>query len=175
MKKNVLFAVLLSLLSNAAFTQKTPLCKVYAYSQAVLPGTKPPVSISEGGIEIKHAAEQKMNYYLYVELKKNSSVKIISMWLNGKSYSFNTEPVNNTPVELKSDDPSANVITLVPATVNTVVLLSPGKENIPAKKPAAWLKKPVSASELVLVYQWKGKLWYAAVSKITALKPAAAI
>jgi hypothetical protein len=64
-------------------------------------------------------------------------------------------------------------IVLVPATTNKIVLLSPGSKL--SNKPSVWLKKIMAKADLVITYQWKGKIWYYPVSKIKVLEVIAGV
>lgn len=159
------------------FAQKPPLIKVYAYSQAVMQGTKPTTTVDETGKEIKVLPKNKMSYFFYAEQKRSTVINIISVWIKDKNYGVKTSVVLQTPVEMKNEDPAyANkTITLVPKSSNKILLITPGSEKLPSKKPPLYLRKAVTSSELVIVYEWKGRFWYSEVKKIKELKPLAAV
>lgn len=173
MKQKILLSILFLSTCFGVFAQKPPIVKVYAYSQAVLQGIKPTNTVDESGKEIKRLSENKLSYFFYVEQKKSTVIKILSVWVKGKNYSVKTDTVLQTPVVMNS---SANdIITLVPKSSNKILWVTPGKENMRAKKPGADLKKLINLSELVIVYLWKGKIYYSSVKKIKELKPFAAV
>ena len=174
MKQKLLFTILLFSISTGVFAQNNPIIKVYAYSQAVLQGAKPSDDIEEGGKEIKAVADKKLNYFFYAEQKKSTVITIVSVWIKGKNYSAKASLVSKTPVVLKSDDPSGNT-ELVPKSTNKIILITPGGEKISTQKPSASIGKPISASELIIVYKWKGKTYYSEVKKIKELKTVAAV
>ena len=175
MKQKIFLLFLLFCTDTLLFAQKPPVIKVYAYSQAILPGTRRVNTVDESGKEIKGSSERKISYFIYVEQKRSTVINIISVWINGKNYTANTDTVSQTPIETRTGDPANTVVTLVPKSFNTILLITPGSEKLPVKKPASYLKKSIASSELVIVYEWKGKFWYSEVKKIKELKPLAAV
>ena len=175
MIQKIFLSLLFLCAGSLLFAQKPPVIKVYAYSQAILPGTRRVNTVDESGKEIKEVAERKISYSIYVEQKRSTVIKIISVWINGKSYTAKTDTVSQTPVETKTGDPANTTVTLVPKSFNTILLITPGSEKLPIKQPSSYLKKAVASSELVIIYEWKGKFWYSKVKKIKELKPLAAV
>ena len=173
MKKQLLSTILFFSLSGV-LAQNTPIIKVYAYSQAVLQGAKPSGAIEEGGKEIKVVADKRLNYFFYAEQKKSTVITIVSIWIKGKNYSAKASLVSNTPVVLKSDDPSGST-ELVPKSANKIILITPGGEKMTTQKPSISIGRSISTSELIIVYKSKGKTYYSEVKKIKELKTVAAV
>ena len=175
MKQKLFFTILFSCIYAGLLAQKLPIIKVYAYSQAVLQGAKPGNNVEEGGKEIKTVPEKKLNYLFYAEQKKSTVINIISVWIKGKNYSTRASLVAKTPVEMRSDDPASGSTTLVPKSLNKIILITPSGQKITKQKPSPYLSKAIRSSELIIVYKWNGKIYYSEVKKIKELKSVAAV
>jgi hypothetical protein len=173
MKQKLFFTVTLLALSLIVFGQKQPILKVFAYSQASLKGVRPGGGVEEGGTEIKQVPAQHINYYFYIEYASKKKFFVSALWINRKSFQIKADTIRQTPVEIISTGKSKKTV-LVPATKNKILLLIPGAEKNSVTKLSASLKKLVSKNEMVIVYEWKGKIYYYAISKIKLLEPVAA-
>ncbi|MFI5133003.1 MAG: hypothetical protein ACHQEB_01640 [Chitinophagales bacterium] len=157
--------------------QKTPIINLYAFSQQVLPGMRQSSIAQENGGEIKQAPVEKINYFFYAEQTRSSKVIINAIWVKGKKYAAKTDSISKTPVEITIIDSTSKPekITLVPASVNKILLIIPAGSPETAAQPSGSLKKLVKKSELVVVYQWKGEIYYSTVQKIKKLGPFASV
>lgn len=173
MKQVFLLAFLTLLTGFRIVAQKNPVINLYAFSQQVLPGIRTGTILQENGNTIKKTPVEKINYFFYAELDKSSNIEITTIWIKGKEYTAKTEIISKTPVEITINDGNLQPekITLVPASINKVVLIIPGEASRNNKKPSFKLKKLISSSELVVACQWKGKIYYAMTQKIKSLKP----
>ena len=136
--------------------------KIHAYRQATVPGIPP-----AGNAERKPT----YNYWIYVE--NSEKISVADIWISGKRFSVQTEPVTKTPVIKHNYDGSSGVDTviLVPESRYNVMLVYPsGKikdSSIGSKYVSGLLKK----SELVIGYFWKGKKYFAPVKAFISLEP----
>lgn len=179
MKKTALFftvfcGMTFSLLSQA----KTPVIKIYAYAQSVIPGVNPNrKAIDESGNEIKVKPKARLNYLVYIEQKKSATVQPINIWMKDKRYSLTYEEVKETPVELASSNLMSDKkkTVLVPKTKNKVLKLTITGVIEDKGKPSAALKKLIDKNGLVISYIWKGKKYYTELKNIKILEPLAAM
>ncbi len=173
MKQKFLFTVLAIIAGLLVLAQKAPVLKVYAYSQVVLPGARKSNAVEENGAEVKQATVKKINYFFYAEQKKLATIKVMAVWMQGKKYTAKTDSVSKTPVEIATGDASAESKEIIPAPAsrNKFLLVIPDQAATTGLKPSGSLKKMIKESELVLIYQWKGKTWYFQVKKIKELEP----
>jgi hypothetical protein len=173
MKQKILFIILAIGAGFIVPAQKAPILKVYAYSQVVLPGARKNNAVEENGTEIKQEAVKKINYFFYAEQKKSAIIKVTAIWIQGEKYTAKTEGKLIIPVEIASAE--TKKIILMPASENKFILILPGEAATKGLKPSGALKKMIKESELVVAYQWKGKLWYFQVKKIKEIEPVAAV
>ncbi len=177
MKGKIIFTLLAISTGIFAAAQKFPIVKVYAYSQVVLPGARKTNAIDENGNVITRPTIKKVNYYFYAELKKRKTIKVVAIWLQGKKYNARINIVSKTPVEIATGDAfsQSKKIILSPASGNLFLLITPGEAVVPELKTSGALQKMINNSELVVVYQWKGKLKYFTVKKINEIEPLATV
>lgn len=157
--------------------QKTPVVKMYAFIQHVLPGAKKNIIVDESGKTIEPATSQKMNYYFYAEKKKSEVIKITGIWMYGEKYNAQVDKGIPAPVELFesiSSNQSGKTV-LTPAEGNEFLQVLPLSIISKNKKIPSYLKKLIRQNELVLIYLWKGKTWYLPVKKIKSLQPVASV
>lgn len=156
-----------------AFSQ--PKVKLTAYAQSVTPGIIPRGITDENtGKELPIKPFHGINYFIYLSLKKSSSVAPTQIWINGQAYKVGQSLKMSTPVtQVNENIPSQpKTIVLVPATSDAVYQLSLGEKLENAPKTAN-LKKMVDKNSLVVVYRWKNKNYYVGVKEFKILEPVA--
>jgi hypothetical protein len=175
MKKIFLPAFLF--IAICGWTQSAAVINVYAYSQSVTPGTIPTVLIGEDGKQEEVKPVERVNYLLYAVQSRKTSVTFTTVWIKGKAYPVTTDSVSPTPlqIDVPGKETYKETITLVPATKHKVWAINPGTQLSVSPVASATLKKLIKKSELVLVYKWKGKLYYYSVGKINKLQPALSV
>ena len=160
------------------FAEKTPVIKIYAYSQVISQGKNPGQGIiNENGTEEKEKVKPGIHYLIYLEQARTDIVIPEHIWIHGKGYSIESILITDTPVELENqavyNGSKKNM--LVPETSNKVLqLVQTGIYKEPGKRQLT-LKKLISASDLVVSYFWKGKMYYKGIKKIKMLEPIAAV
>lgn len=166
MKQKILFTGFFLTTMIFSVAQKHPLINVYAYAQATLSGTKPRTSSGENGNQITLASRENVNYFFYAEHSAQEKFSVTSLWIKGTAYGAKADSILKTPIEITGND--FKKITLVPATVNNVLILSPGSQvNL---KRGCRLRKMLKKADLVITYIYNGKTRYYAVSKIKDLE-----
>ncbi len=172
-KKLLLLISFTIILLSPAFGQ---LKKVYAYKQASLPGIQPRVTTEEGGGN-KQRAERKetFNYWFYISFSKKEKITVTGLWISGKRFTVKSEPITELPVKkINYTAASANdTITMVPFTRNAVMLTYPSGMANDTTPVSKYLLNLVNHNELVIVYFWKGKKYYAVKKMISTLAPEA--
>lgn len=145
--------------------------KLYAYARPVAGGVPPKISTQENNLQTYADAKAKYNYLIYLEGPAQPRIYPVEMWLHGEKKGVRTTLVTTTPVEIKTGDiPGySKTITLVPKTANSVYQLDLGM-SVPGKEMAAARAK-ARTNELVVVYKYAGKFYYAAEKKIKVLEP----
>jgi hypothetical protein len=171
------FSAILLLVAIKAWSQTTALTNVYAYSQPVIPGTMPSVLIGENGKQEEVKPAERVNYLLYAVQRRSTSISFITVWINGKAYPIKADSVSVIPLQMDvpGKETYKETVTLVPETKHKVWVISPGSMIAAPARPSATLQKLIKKSELVVVYKWKGKLYYHAVRKINKLPPALSV
>ena len=179
MKKSTLFFTAYTIISLSLLSQtKTPVIKIYAYAQSVVPGVNPnSKAIDESGTEIKVKPRSRVNYLIYLEQRKSASIQPVNIWMKDKMYIIKYEEVNETPVELSSSNllKDKKKMELVPKTENEILKLTITGEVHDKGKSSSTLQKLISKNDLVISYSWKGKTYYAALKNIKMLEPLAAM
>lgn len=162
--KNSFLAVFL-LLGQAMPAQ--PVVKVYAYSQVITPGIVRQRDIPvENGSAPASKASAATHYYIYAVVSPAVSLQPRQVWIQGQWYTIGGSTIEKTPVQIEVPAPRV----LVPATRQKVIQVEPGDSLPVIKKPSSALVKMMKQSELIFSYQWKGKLYYTPVTKITVLE-----
>lgn len=138
--------------------QTRPLKKLYAYSQASLPGKK-----SNYPIKVKET------YRLFVTVAPKEKIAITGIWLKNYYYSCATKIIAVKQVILNNSNYEKKV--LVAKTSNTVIEILLTKQINPAPRPGSALGSLLQSNEVVLVYTWKGKEYFSTLKKITMLEP----
>jgi hypothetical protein len=173
MKLKIIFPALVVLLfiSTMAVAQgKYPVAKVYAYSQQEMSGVNRKLMDKDG--KVIRSRNNATSYFLYLESYTGKKITIESVWIGGKSYSFEMEKTI-TPVilsrSLKSPgSPAAD--TLVASTANDVFIIRSGitPANVAAGKTINRLKKK---NAVLFVYSYEGKKYYLGVKAFKQLQP----
>ena len=173
--KYKLFTFGFILLSVCSWSQQTAISKVYAYAQETSGGMRPQTTIHEDGKEQMLSKAAKRNYIIYAEQLKSTQISFVTLWIDGKAYNLKADIVV-TPVEMMTGEGNkAEKIILAPATNNKTWSISPGALIAKPSKPSSTLQKLIDKNELVIVYRWKGKLYYSPIRKIKKLDPAVAV
>lgn len=148
--------------------------KVHAYKQPMLRGSSP-VAISDEVLKEQPKQQEmklSMSYLIYVE-SAAADFQVKEIWINKEGFSAATEPVEKTPVILKSGivlDGGAD--TLVKQTNAKVLLIKPVAGSQVAAPDAA-LQKKIAGNELVVHCIINGKHQYYTVAAIKKLPPLA--
>jgi hypothetical protein len=179
MKKIVLFFTVFTGISFSLLSQsKTPVIKIYAYAQSVVPGVNPnSKAIDESGKEIKVNPKSRLNYLIYIEQKKSTTIQPANIWIKDQCYSLAYEEVKQTPVELSGSNLMSDKkkIELVPKTENKILKLILTGVMEDKGKHSTTLKKLMAKNKVVIGYNWKGKMYYATLKNIKMLEPLAAM
>ncbi|MBS1620143.1 MAG: hypothetical protein JSS80_00780 [Bacteroidetes bacterium] len=177
MKTYLRLLLLFLITGQFASAQYTPVTRIYAFSQSVLPGQIKKVIPGENGKNIEVSGQQKTNYLFYADKKESETIKIIGIWMFGKKYHVKYDKVATTPVELSDENNSdgSSKITISPDAGNELIQILPGEVISKESRLPAFLKKMLQQSELILIYAWNGKTWYMPVKKIKTLQPAVSV
>jgi hypothetical protein len=163
--KTLLFVFFAFLLGNNAFSQ--PVVKVYAFEQDVIPGNIPVVT-DENGNAVKKDWIRK-EYRIFLSFRNSYKIAPAKIFIKGKAFDIGSANTVSSPVQF-TNIPDQKKITLVAKTSNKIVELEKGNEA--AKKTyTATLKKLIDKNDVVIVYTWKGKNYYASVKELRKLEP----
>lgn len=162
MKKQTFFLLVLMGFSFEIKAQTRPLKKIYAYSQASLPGKKSdyPVKVNE-------------TYRLFITVAPKEAIAVTGIWLKNNYYSCTTKNIASKQVVHGNTNYEKKI--LVAKTSNTVLEILLMKKMDPAPRPGTALGLLLKSNEVVLVYIWKGKQYFSALKKIIVLEPFAAM
>ncbi len=145
-----------------------PAVKVYGYSQVFVPGMIPQDDIpGENGGKSPKKSYVVTNYYLFMAASPAAIIQPREIWLDGKGFKAISQQIVKTPV--RSDYPEKK--TLVASTKLKVTQLAMGDSLSTSSKPTQTLRKLTAGNQLVIVYSWKGRKYYAVVKKLTVLNP----
>lgn len=155
------------------FSQSSsPVKKLHAYKQANLPGILPRLPGDENN---KQRSERKetYNYYLYIEVAKKENISVSAVYISGKKVKIKTDTIIMLPVAklINTEATIPDTVTLVKATKNRVVMITPYGEITSTAAINAFHKKLIRENELVVFYRWKGKTYFNLVKKMTTLAP----
>ncbi len=140
------------------FGQTTPVKKVYAYSQQIIPGKKPSKEI-----------KLKEHYRVFIVSDTKQIIQINGIWIKQNYYRFTVSGKLKTPVQMNGAEEQHKI--LVPKTTNRVVELILTGLYEPSPRPGATLSKLLITNEVVIAYQWKGKEYFAPAKTIKELSP----
>ncbi len=170
MKKNLLFFIAF-ILSLNLFSQ--PVIKVFAFEQESLPGTIPAGVRDENGNPVKKAATKK-NYFIFLSFKKTYNITPSQIFIRGKTFTIQTTEIRTTPIEHTNynipNKPEKTI--LVPQTNNKVFELKINEATTQGKKTVS-VQKLTDKNEIVIVYLWKSKKYFATLKKLKKLEPIA--
>lgn len=163
--KGSLLAVFI-LTSIFCFSQ--PSVKVYGYSQNFVPGMVKQNDVpDENGGQPAASPRVHTNFYIYISTASTVSISPAAIWIAGKWDTITGLQVVKTPVI--NEVPAKKQ--LVAATTKIVRQVSIGDT---LRKPiilSSGLRKKINENELVIIYIWKGKKYYAALKKLVVLDP----
>ncbi|HJW18009.1 MAG TPA: hypothetical protein VJ499_12845 [Flavisolibacter sp.] len=171
MKYFLILMVLTVLFSAKLFAQSRSDVKLYAYARAVTGGVMPKISTQENGSQTMIKPKTKYSYLFYLEGPKKLRIYPVELWVKGERLGVKSTAVNSTPVEISIGElpQYAKTTTLVPKTNNKVIKLDPAiavnGKNFPKAKAKA------ETNEVVLVYKYGGKFYYAVQDKIKLIDP----
>jgi len=151
-----------------------PAVKTYAFEQQSIPGNIPAGVTDENGNPINTSkAGHSTSFYIYLSHSNKSIITPVSLWINGRSYSFQTEHIKNTPVtKVNPNIPErATTTVLVPKTSNKVTRLLILNTSDKLSNTSSTEKKMLNTSSVVISYKWKGKIYYATAKELKRLEP----
>jgi hypothetical protein len=158
-------AIFFTLLVHPVFSQ--PVIKLYGYSQEIYYGIVPQRDIpSEDGEVTPKRANSTINFYLYVAVNASTKITPLKIFIKDQWYEASNSKQVKTPVTIEM--PSRK--TLVAGTKMKVLQFQKA-DSVTVSKPSSSLKKMMKGSEMILCYSWKGRVYYAALKKITILEP----
>jgi hypothetical protein len=171
MKYFLILIALSVLLSTKLFAQSRSDVKLYAYARPVTGGVMPKISTQENGSQTMIKPKTKYSYLFYLEGPKKLRIYPVELWLKGERHGIKTTDVNSTPVEFSTGElpQYTKTITLVPQTKNKVIKLDPAVAVNGKNFPKAKAKAEIN--EVVLVYKYGGKFYYAVQDKIKLIDP----
>ena len=131
----------------------------------------PKISTQENGSQTMVKPKTKFSYLFYLEGPKKLRIYPVEIWIKGERHGVNTTAVNTTPVEISTGElpQYSKTITLVPKTNNKVIKLDPAVAVNGKDFPKARAK--AETNEVVLVYKYGGKFYYAVQNKIKLVEP----
>lgn len=160
MKKGLLIT---ALLFSLVITGQ-PALKLYGFSRISTPGMVPAREFDENGRAISTPANESIGYFIFLAANASIRVQPKEIWIMGKRYLVSSAPVLQSPVIAGKD-------TLVKSTSLRIQELQWENNPLSTKGIPSIVKKMTSNNELVLKYQWKGRIWYKTVKKIQELEP----
>jgi len=167
--KSLLLGFFIVLTAAPVFAQ--PAVKVYAYEQEVMPGNIPKGVTDENGNPVPDKSWIKTEYRIFFSHSKNYRIKPVLLFIKKKPFEIQSANSVVTPVEemIIADGSSGSKKSLVAKTSNKVLSIVKGNEA--AKKIyTPTLQKMIGANEVVVVYEWKGKKYYAGSKKLKKLE-----
>lgn len=162
MKKQIFFILILIAFAFEINAQTRPLKKMYAYSQASLPGKK-----------TNYFVKVKETHRLFVTVTPKEKIEVTGIWVKNNYYRCNAKIIAAKQVVHENTNYEKKI--LVPKTSNTIIEVLLTKQIDPAPRPGSALGNLLQANEVVFVYNWKGKDYFSALKKITLLEPFAAM
>ncbi|HEU4633706.1 MAG TPA: hypothetical protein VFS22_06965 [Flavisolibacter sp.] len=169
--KYILFFSAVCFFSSITKAQTRSEVKLYAYARPVTGGVAPKISTQENNLQVYTSPKAKYTYLIYLEGPAETRIYPVEMWLLSERKGVKVSFVNKTPVVIETGDipKYSKTITLVPRTSNRVYQLDLSP-TLPGKKMAA-AKAKASANDVVVVYKYAGKFYYAVQKKIKVLDP----
>lgn len=172
--KKIYFLFLITI-SIPALSQ--PPIKVYAYSQAVSPGTIPKGVTDENGNRITTKKEPAVNYYIFASYNSPEKIAFSEVWIKGKLYNSKIKNIDSTPV-INVNETILNKpvkVELVPATKEKVLSIVPAETKKSSLTKASWFIKMTKHAELIVSYLYHGKKYFITIKKIKMLEPIAGV
>lgn len=145
---------------------------LHAYKQASIPGVRQ-TTIDLDGNRVHEEKKETYNYWFYLELPAEQTVSVTDLWIGGKKYLAKSEKITKTPV-LKlnySGNIHPDTLTLVPETMNQVILIYPAGENLEKDSVSNKTSETIKDKELVIRYTKKGKPFWICKKEIISLPP----
>ena len=144
--------------------------QLYAYVRSVSGGMAPRISTHENNLQTVETRHAKFTYLIYLEGPDKTRIYPVEMYIRGERTGVRFT-VKKSPVEIQTGDTPApsKTITLVPKTLNRVYQLDPAPLTMGTK--INFKQTQVLSNELVVVYKYAGKFYYAVQEKFTVLEP----
>lgn len=145
--------------------------RLYGYARPVTGGLPPRISGREGHAHPSLDTHPRYNYLIYLESALKKPLTPVEIWIGGKRTGASFSLVAKTPIEITNGQlpPYARKTTLVPRTAHRVYQV-----NLAAAGPDQGFSVARSKAkeyELVVVYRYAGKLYYAGQRRIRVLEP----
>jgi hypothetical protein len=164
MKRSLLFAGIITCQLMAA----QPPLKIYGYSQVFTPGMVPSEdAVDEGSGRKIEMPRFIVNYFIFIAADSGKKILPSEIWIGGKWDTVSGQTRVNTP--FISEYPEKR--TLVPATKLKVQQLVIGDTLRRQVKRSVTIQKMMKENQLIIVYWWNGKKYYARLKKIVELPP----
>lgn len=146
--------------------------RIYAYVQPVTGGANPGEVLTEDGKVLPGQGEGRKNFYIYLKGPAGQRIYPFEIFVNGQQHSTRSTAVT-APVELTihTGETHPKKITAVPKTSSSVYQVTPSP-GMPAKTLDAARQKAAD-NEVVIAYRLAGKIYYAALNKMTVIEAAA--
>ncbi len=159
------------LLNLTGCSQTNNVEKGYAYARQILSGVKPTVSLSENGSITSANKEPGIQYFIFFESKDTSGFVVKNIWIKGKEYFAEAEPIITLPIIVEDDSyVQKKNDTLVAEGGGNVWKINVGRLVSPAD--IAFRKPKQSFSHDVLIgFLNKGSLHYYPIAEIKFLEP----
>ncbi|MEP6597500.1 MAG: hypothetical protein ABJA71_16215, partial [Ginsengibacter sp.] len=118
MKTGINLLLTYLLLVSTGCSQTGKIEKGYAYSRNIISGVKPKVTLEENGSITTKSKGPGIQYFIYLETRDTSFLKVKNIWIGDHEYAAEAETVKNLPVIISGDTySSANNDTLVIKTI----------------------------------------------------------
>jgi hypothetical protein len=163
MKPFLLYSLFIVFFMNAC--AQSPGVKVHAYSRVTIPGIRPESDKDNNIFPV--------NYFIYLEVKKGTTVVAEGYWINGKYYATpGTEKVKSPVIVTEQTVIKQQHDTLVKKTGNEVYMIGAAEEKSRTTNSDKE-KKAIQENQLVLLVKINGKQQVISVKNIKELTPAA--
>jgi hypothetical protein len=145
--------------------------KLYAYARAVSGGVPPRISgAKQASYLIPGVVKEKYTYLIYLEGGGSKTICPLEMYIKGERTGVKTTAIKDTPVQLKAEgSPYSKPVLLVPKTRKQVYQLDPTAPSGDIKSTPA--KRKAASNDVVVVYTYSGRIYYAVQKKFNYLEP----
>lgn len=146
--------------------------KLYGYVRPVTGGAPPRIMNKESNFLSYSSTKEKFSYMIYLEGPSKLRIYPVEMYIKGQRTGVKAATVVQTPVEIKTGGNVAEyskTVTLVPKTSKKVYHIDASSEM--PSKGLNIAKVKAETNELVVVYKYGGKFYYAVQKKLIVLEP----